>query len=76
MKSGLQKQAECKVYFDLVKDPADWRNPIDSIVDTVNLTKTLVAITFFTGTQAEYQDTGNRQYRVTSVGYRNGPCGP
>lgn len=67
--------------FDHVCNPDDWRAPIDAIVPVAELPLTVQAIGFYTGTgvktnHAEISGCIGEFWRVQSVGYRNGPCGP
>ena len=68
-------------YFENVQDPDDWKAPIDATVHRDDLEMTLDAVVFFTGAEVEYEledpefNDGDL-YRIRSVGYRNGPCGP
>jgi len=65
--------------FDLVQTSDDWKAPIDCkiMLGTENQ-KDLVrkAVEFFTGTRANFEliEPMLKLYRVTAVGYRNGPC--
>lgn len=63
--------------FEAVQNPDDWKGPIDSVVHIDALAKTLCAIEYMTGTKPNiFPNVTWPYYNVTSVGYRNGPCGP
>ena len=66
--------------FKRVANPDDWRAPIDCVVGSAGeMMLATAAIVFFTGTQPDIAvaSGGERpHYRLTSVGYREGPCGP
>ena len=75
-------QEEARRYFELVENPTHWKDPIDAVVSEEDLDGVLYAITFFTGTIPNFEPFkyGNgrvspNKFRVTSEGYRLGPCG-
>lgn len=83
---GAYAIPDMEAAFDKVSNPDDWRAPIDALVPGSEIGVTEAAITFFTGTvptvrahikvdPATHLLCG-RGFRVKSVGYRNGPCGP
>ena len=74
--SNIYTQEQLHDALSAVQDPDDWRNPIDAVIEADQLDITLEAIAHFTGTNAEYFERDDSTYEVTSVGYRNGPCGP
>lgn len=64
--------------FDQVCNKDDWKAPIDCVVpyDLANLY--MQAIEFMTGVKPESavcMINYERMFRLTCVGYRNGPCG-
>lgn len=79
--------ADMEAAFDKVSDPEDWRGPIDAIVSGSEIDVTEAAVIFYTGSVPKVRmnievdpkthllmpDAG---FRLRSVGYRNGPCGP
>tara|TARA_Y100000310_G_C20549394_1_gene747263 strand:+ start:202 stop:441 length:240 start_codon:yes stop_codon:yes gene_type:complete len=76
-------QAQLSEAFDRVQDPSDWRNAIDAFVTVDWLKVTEEAIIHFTGTVptvTRIPGADNQlymtRYRLQSVGYRMGPCGP
>lgn len=81
---GFDVETELKPAFDKVANPLDWRAPISALVEAKDLAKTIAAIGFHCGTSTEVLAVGTENhtesletiYRVKSVGYRNGPCGP
>ena len=81
-KDGEFLVADLHKAFNLVIDPEDWRGAIDAVIPAIEAPITTQAITFYTGTVAKETPvdppTGfdGEFVRVTSVGYRNGPCGP
>lgn len=61
--------------FDLVKDADHWKNPIDRIVDRKHVDVLDVAITWYTGMPAFFEDVDDpAKVRVTCDGYFAGPC--
>lgn len=71
-------QVDLERAFKWVRDPADWRAPIDCFVRfpaAVALNLVEAAIPHFTATAAEIESVGGGTYRVTATGYRNGPAG-
>jgi hypothetical protein len=64
--------------FDKVADPEDWRNPIDIVIAQADEEITIAAVEFFVGdTPNIVRPLGHPDViRITSVGYRAGPCGP
>lgn len=73
-----QHTALLQLAFDQVCDKEDWKAPIDCIVphDTVSIYEQ--AIEFMTGVKPDSELTAlcfTPMYRLTCVGYRNGPCG-
>jgi hypothetical protein len=64
--------------FDQVCDKNDWKAPIDVIVPNDMANIYMQAIQFMTGANviAESMHVNYQpMYRLTSVGYRMGPCG-
>jgi len=68
--------AELRKAFEQVEDPEDWRGPISSLVEVADLDLVMTAISYFTGTEAVVEGFSDELRRVTSEGYRLGPCGP
>ena len=64
--------------FNRVADSADWRNPISAMIDACEIEEVRAAIEFYVGEAPEFQpyDDDGEFVRVTSRGYRLGPCGP
>lgn len=72
-------QRTMEAAFKLVETKGDWRAAIDAVVDVSEHDASVVseAITHFTGTVAKVEAEDCLCHaRFTSVGYRNGPCGP
>jgi uncharacterized heparinase superfamily protein len=72
--------------FNQICDPNDWKGPIDAIVPAMQFKVYADSVEFMTGTEAViherdetgrrmYDTAGNQLFRMTSVGYRAGPCG-
>ena len=70
--------------FSSVQNPADWKAPIDCILDLRGLclievrnklARVKAAIEFFTATTASVHVVDGGIYRVTALGYRMGPAG-
>lgn len=68
-------QAQLEAAFSAVQNPADWRAPVDSTVSASLLSLARAAVIHFTGAEVVVTQTGPDAFRLTSVGYRNGPCG-
>jgi len=64
--------------FDLVRDPTDWRAPIDFTGDlhVDDGLAAIEAIRFFTATTPTLEVLTTGEVRIKSVGYRAGPAGP
>ena len=66
------KDEDLHTAFELVKDKADWKMPIDATVpadtDMVLLTD---AIIYYTGSVAEYEILGDGRIHVMADGYYN-----
>ncbi len=60
--------------FDHICDPSDWKGPINCLVPLSLFKVYSDAITFMTGTVANANIEGD-MVRLTSCGYRAGPCG-
>ena len=69
---------ELTAAFNKVENPKDWRAPINKTIEADDglLDVICEAVIFFTGTVPEFKLLKNGKYRVTAIGYRNGPCGP
>ena len=62
--------------FKKVQNAKHWKDPIDAFIDEGDRDVVREAITYFTGTTAEFAPvTGTNQLRVRAIGYRMGPCG-
>lgn len=67
--------AELDEAFDVVKDAAHWKNPIDAIVPRSMVAVLERAIPYYTGTSAEFFDTEDAEkVQVKADGYFLGPC--
>lgn len=67
--------AELDEAFDVVKDAAHWKNPIDAIVPRSMVAVLQHAIPYYTGTLAEFFDTEDAEkVQVKADGYFLGPC--
>lgn len=64
--------------FALIENPNDWRAPIDAVIEAKDFDRCVRACEFFTSTELEKVEELHygKFYRVTAVGYRNGPAGP
>lgn len=70
-------RAELKLAFDAVADKANWKNPIDKVVDLDPFTMQMVrqAVIFFAGCVPTFEPltgsttSGMRKYRVKADGY-------
>lgn len=71
-------QEELEQGFNIVKNPDDWRAPINWVgpMDDETLALVRVAIDFFTATEAHVRDLGFGEVRIQAKGYRMGPAGP
>ena len=71
---GFQER-ELSAAFDLVANPADWRDEIKCWVPSAMYDVVECAVRFYTGTKVRILDVGAGMVQVHSVGYRMGPCG-
>ena len=62
--------------FELVRDPADWKAPINATILLDNVSVVDCAISFFTATEPIFISAQNGLVRVEADGYRDGPAGP
>ena len=71
---------ELEVAFKMVRNPDDWKAPIDSVVAAEFVDVVVNAIIFFCATEVEVTEVEHDRVvnarRVESVGYRAGPAGP
>jgi len=72
---GGLTESELRNAFDSVKDPSDWKGPIDRFVDESQLTAVVKAIQYYTGTEPIVAFVKDSLFNVRSIGYRHGPCG-
>lgn len=69
--------AQLEAAFDLVKNQADWRAPIDAVVPKADEAVVCEAIVYYTGGGVEFiEELPNGKLRIVADGYRMGPCGP
>lgn len=61
--------------FALICNPDDWKAPIDCIVPFSDASFFYDAIVSITGTVPNSERQPDGSFRLTSVGYRMGPCG-
>lgn len=79
---GTFTVADLHKHYDRICNPDDWRAPIDVVVPKAETMITVAAIGFYTGTTCTTNKVDGPEectgefWKVTSVGYRNGPCGP
>jgi hypothetical protein len=66
----LKRQA-----FSLICNPDDWKAPIDCEVPFHAASFFHEVIVYVTGTVPESEKLPNGNFRMTSIGYRMGPCG-
>lgn len=72
---GANESSSLQPYFSLVSDKSDWKKPIDATIP-VNLREVVSdAISFFTATEAVFEEVDPNTLRVTAKGYRRGPAG-
>ena len=69
-------RGELSVAFDAVADKANWKNPVDSVVDLNDAEMAMVreAVVFFTGSVAKFEARKGAKlprcrYRVRAAGY-------
>ena len=64
--------------FDMIRDPSDWRAPIDQQFDMMpeDVDMYCEAIRFFTATEPTVMVLSNGETRIKADGYRAGPAGP
>jgi len=79
---GTFTVADLHKQYNRICNPNDWRAPIDAIVPKAEVLITVAAITYYTGTTCKTHlvdapdGYSGEFWRIRSVGYRNGPCGP
>jgi hypothetical protein len=56
--------------FDMVKNPENWKNPINAIVpESADITLITEAIRFFTGSVSKVEPMGDNSVKITALGY-------
>ncbi len=62
--------------FSAVCDKANWKMPIDAIIDRKDREITEISIRWNTATHADFHEVADQpdKLRVTAPGYYNGPC--
>jgi len=71
-----EKVAELSAAFDLVKDPAHWKGPINAVVPESVVDDVKEAVAFYTATVATAVPIdGTGLYHVRAAGYWAGPAG-
>lgn len=73
--SSTAYQDLMQAIFRELSNPDDWKAPIDCIVPFAFAATAQEAITFITGTVPNAERLPTGEFRLTSVGYRMGPCG-
>ena len=68
--------ARMSAAFDAISDPADWRNPIDAVVENDVVELTVEAVIFYTACVPQVDPVDDDHSRIQAVGYRAGPAGP
>ena len=73
-----EEQKRLQAAFDWIKDPRDWRAPIDRVVDGTDprFLDAFLACEHFTATKLQAEHMERTLFRVRADGYRNGPAGP
>ncbi len=66
---------ELEQAFELVRDPLDWRNRIDAVIESDEVERVCIAIRFYTATDPDVMVLGDGRVRVMALGYRLGPAG-
>ena len=75
--NGTYSHGQLQACFDSICNKSDWREPIDAVVPHDDKMLVATAISYFTGTPANFTHVPNTDsWRVQADGYRNGPCGP
>lgn len=75
--SGIELH-EIEAAFNLVRHTADWKAPIDRVVQLADCHAERIMITaveWFTGTEATLERLTGNDVRVIAAGYRAGPAG-
>jgi hypothetical protein len=62
-------RAELHAAFSAVQDPANWKNPIDAVIDASAQDVTLEAVVFFAGCLPTFKKRGDGRLNVKAVGY-------
>ncbi|MEO8029785.1 MAG: hypothetical protein ABJC74_12430 [Gemmatimonadota bacterium] len=70
-------QRELATGFERVSNPHDWKGSIRAEIAVVDRERTRAAVTWFTGTVAEFTPVPDHADRLTvrAAGYRMGPSG-
>lgn len=69
-------QSELQEAFNKVKNPVDWKDRINAVIDESDRAIVHQAVIHFTATRAVFTKArGKGKLRVKAVGYRMGPCG-
>lgn len=66
---GGYEVAELEAAFDLVKNPENWKFPVDAIIDAAKRDVVDVAVKFYAGSVATFVDIGGGKLRVLAAGY-------
>jgi hypothetical protein len=68
---------ELHAAFQKVKNPTDWKAPINAVIDEKDMDIVEQAIVYITATSGTFT-RGKKKgtLRVRADGYRNGPAGP
>lgn len=75
--SGI-RLVEIEAAFERVRNFADWKAPIDGVVQLADCHAERIMITaveWFTGTECTLQRLSGNDMRVTAAGYRAGTAG-
>ena len=73
---GIFKHDELKAAFEAVINQKDWQAPIDAWVPVKDKFLTTCAIAYYTSDEAkQFGAAIDGKVRITSRGYRDGPCG-
>ena len=72
---GIFKHDELKAAFEAVMNQKDWQAPINAWVPGKDKFLTICAIAYYTSDEAKVANNTISRVRITSRGYRDGPCG-
>ena len=76
--TGFYTREQLEAAFDKVRNPNDWKAPVDGYCRAAEVELVREAVIFFTATEPSFYSVGINTglRRVLADGYRKGPAGP